>query len=96
MAEPKKVRTQSAAVEVGELIAKLQELDAAKGVERTRLADGLLQVANDTLVAEGDKGVWQATRPGNGTRAQAAEALDTTVPYVQKRISRHSGRRQSG
>lgn len=86
MTEPNRVRA---------LIARLEELDAAFGVERTMAADALLQVANDTLVFEGDRGVWQATRPGNGTRKQAAEKLETTVPYVQKRASRYSKQRKS-
>lgn len=86
MTEPNRVRA---------LIARLEELDAAFGVERTMAADALLQVANDTLVFEGDRGVWQATRPGTGTRKEAAAALETTVPYVQKRASRYSTQRKS-
>jgi len=85
MAEPNRVR---------ELIAKLEELDSLHGVERTQLADALLQPANDTLVLEGDRGVWQATRPGNGTRKGVATRLHTTVAYVQKRASRYSTKRK--
>ena len=85
MSEPNRVR---------DLIARLEQLDAAHGVERTRLADALLQSANDTLVLEGDRGVWQATRPGNGTRKSVAAALDTSVAYVQKRSSRYNGKRK--
>lgn len=85
MSEPNRVRA---------LIARLEQLDTLFGVERTKAADDLLQLANDTLVHEGDLGVWQATRPGNGTRKSAAEALGTTVPYVQKRSSRYAKTRK--
>lgn len=81
MAEPNQVRA---------LIARLEQLDAAFGVERTRLADAIKDEFGEVLTREGDRGVWQATRPGNGTRKQAAKALGTTVPYVQKRASRYS------
>lgn len=77
------------------LKARLDELDAAFGVERTRLADALIPEVHERLLLEGDRGVWQATRPGNGTRKQAAERLGTTVPYVQKRASRYSRQRRS-
>lgn len=80
MAEPVPVR---------KLIAMLKELDASIGAERTRRADALLQVAHDTLVHEGDRGVYEATRPFGG-RKVAAQALDTTVAYVQKRASRYA------
>lgn len=85
MAEPSRVRA---------LIARLEELDDAFGVDRTRLADALIQDAHDALVYEGDHGVWQATRPGNGTRKTAAQALETTVPYIQKRSSRYAKTRK--
>jgi hypothetical protein len=80
MAEPVPVR---------KLIALLKELDAAVGADRTRRADALLQVAHDTLVHEGDRGVFEASRPYGG-RKVAAQALGTTVAYVQKRASRYA------
>jgi hypothetical protein len=80
-------------VPVRRLIALLKELDAAVGVDRTRRADALLQVAHATLVHEGDRGVWEASRPYGG-RKVTAQALDTTVAYVQKRASRYATSRK--
>lgn len=80
---------------IRDLIVALEGLDALWGVERTKRADELLGgLAREVLLAEGDKGVWQQTRPGNGTRASVAEALGTTVNYVQLRSSRHAKRRK--
>jgi hypothetical protein len=79
---------------VRNLIAALEDMDALWGAERTRRADELIGQAEETLRAEGDLGVWQQTRPGNGTRKSVAEALGVSVPYVQKRASRHSMRRR--
>ncbi len=78
------------------LVVALEELDALWGVERTRRADELMPVAEEVLRHEGDFGVWQNTRPGNGTRAEAAAALGKSVPYVQLRSSRYTKARQAG
>lgn len=80
-------------VTVRDLIASLEQLDAVSGVERARLASQIQTSVEAILAAEYDHGVWQATRPGVGTRKQTAEALGTTVAYVQKRSSQHSKRR---
>lgn len=80
-------------VTVRKLIALLKDMDAHVGVDRTRRADALLQVAHDCLVHEGDRGVYEATRPYGGRKAAAA-ALGTTVAYVQKRASRYATSRK--
>jgi hypothetical protein len=78
---------------IANLIAALEDLDTRWGVERTKRADELLTgLAHDVLIAEGDLGVWQNTRPGNGTRAEVAAALGKSVNYVQLRTSRHTSR----
>ncbi len=80
--------------QIANLILALEELDKLWGVERTRRADELIPIADAVLKAVGDRGVWEQTRPGNGTRKSVAEALDVSVNYVQLRASRHSKRRK--
>lgn len=83
----------SESMSIRELIERLEALDAARGVERIRLAAELDAAAHETLLAEGDRGAWEATRPGVGTRRAVAERFGWSVPYIQKRASRHAGRR---
>jgi hypothetical protein len=82
---------------VEELAEDMALLGTLKGIERTRLADALAVEAPQVLMAEGDRGVWEATRPGRqplreggGVRKQVAEALAISVSYVQRRASRHA------
>jgi hypothetical protein len=65
------------AIPLRELIARLEELDAATGLERTRLARELASTGGPTIVtlkAVGDEGIWQATQSGL-TYDQVREAL---------------------
>lgn len=80
---------------VRELIAALEDADALWGVERTKRFDELLRgLVREVLIAEGDKGVWQQTRPGNGTGKSVAAQLGTSVRHVTRRMSRHAGTRK--
>lgn len=85
------------AIPLRELIALLEQLDAATGLEKARLARELASTGGPTIVtlkAVGDEGIWQATQSGM-TYEQAREAL---VYAHRTRISdavmRHNRRRR--
>lgn len=72
---------------------QLDRLDTLHGVERVRLADELAKVAPGILVAEGDRGVWEALHRGAGRNGpQVAEQLGTTPGTLHNRSSKHMAR----
>lgn len=80
----------TASRKVSWLRAQLDKLDSLHGVERVRLADELAKKAPAILVAEGDRGVWEALHRGaRGKGAEVAEQLGTTLGTVHNRSSRH-------
>jgi hypothetical protein len=49
-------------IPLDDLIARLVELGRLHGVERTKAARELTEVARATVAFQGDKGIWEATR----------------------------------
>jgi len=80
-----------------ELIARLEELDAATGLERTRLARELASTGGPTIVtlkAAGDEGIWQATQSGL-TYEQVREELGYAQrSRVSDAVMAHNRRRR--
>jgi hypothetical protein len=74
---------------VRELIDALTELGTTWGARATVKADALEPLAHAVIMAEGDRGVWEQTLPGNGTYAETAAVLGSAVQYLRKRRSRH-------
>lgn len=72
------------------LLDRIERLHGMTGLERTREARELSDVALAELAAAGDEGVWQATR--TATRASVAEHLGVSVAAVGKAVTRHNKR----
>lgn len=77
------------------LVSALIALDKLTGIDRMRRAGELQRAAGEVLLAEGDRGAWEATRPGNGTREGVARSLGIGVSMLDRRIGRHSARRDA-
>lgn len=80
---------------IAKLALRLDELDKLSGLELTSACDELEDELAAALRLRGDQGVWQATRPGAGTRKQVAAELGRSVAYVQQRASRYAVTRSS-
>jgi predicted DNA binding protein len=65
----------------------LVDLDDMSGVERTREARRLSDIAMKELAAAGDEGVYEATR--TASRAEVAEAMGVSVSSVNKALRRY-------
>lgn len=80
-----------------ELIARLQELDAARGIERARLArrGNLAAIAQKTIANAGDEGMWQAKRGGMSYKEIMAEMGYTDDGPVGRAITDHNRRVES-
>lgn len=76
--------------QIAALKRRLDQLEQLSGLELTAACDELEAEFSTALRLRGDQGVWQATRPGAGTRKQVAEALGKSVAYVQQRASRYA------
>jgi hypothetical protein len=72
------------------LLDRIERLHAMAGLERTREARALSDVALAELAAAGDEGVWQATR--DTSRAEVARELGVSVAAVGKAVTRHNKR----
>jgi predicted DNA binding protein len=66
----------------------LVDLGRMRGLERTREARRLSDVALTELAAAGDEGVYEATR--TATYAEVAEELGVSLPAIGKAIVRHN------
>lgn len=82
-------------ISIPDLIAKLEELAAMRGVDKVRLARELSDVAMASLQAVGDEGVWQATR--EAPYAEVARELGySTQGPVRRAVYRHGKRATEG
>lgn len=77
-------------IQLHELIAALQRLESLRGVDRVNLARELTPVARATLAAEGDLGVWQATR--REPQGLVAAQLGIGLTRVENAVTRHRKR----
>lgn len=75
---------------IAKLARRLDELEQLSGLELMAACDELSGELSAVLELRGDQGVWQATRPGAGSRRQVAQVLGRSVAYVQKRASRYA------
>lgn len=86
------------AIPLRDLIGKLEELDAAQGLERARLARELASTGGPTIVtlkAAGDEGIWQATQSGM-TYEQVRDALGYgSRSRVSDAVLAHNRRRRA-
>lgn len=80
---------------LADLVAKLTELAGLRGVERVRLARELSDVAQASLQAAGDEGVWQATREEPYEAVAKALGYSTKGP-VGRAVHRHGQKMTEG
>lgn len=85
------------AIPLRELIALLEQLDGASGVEKARLARDLAKTSGPTIVtlkAVGDEGIWQATQAGQ-TYIEVMEALGyRSRSRISDAVMAHNRRRR--
>jgi hypothetical protein len=66
----------------------LADLDELSGLERTREARRLAELADQIIAAAGDEGVYEATR--SATYEDVAAELGVGINSVRKAIRRHA------
>ena len=94
LASPEGTRGYTHLVDIPDLIRRLEELDAAHGVERARLARLLTAQARLVVAAAGDEGVFEATRAA--TYAEVAAELGVSVDAVRKAVRQRARRARAG
>lgn len=75
------------------LLRQLEKLDRLAGVNRTREARRLSDVAMAELAAAGDEGVYEATR--TATYAEVAAELGVSIDAIRKAVRQHNRRKSA-